>query len=245
MLLEIPSKMSVSFGVKDGEGKPLPGIGVTLDGETSATDTNGGAMFLKNIGEYEYSVRGGLYKEVGGTVTVGPSGNKHAVVMNSAGASYDEISEILSIEPGFSAWSEAEGGKEISSGDVVERGSVDRIVYIENASGERTPFVIPALGMARIGSVKALANSDGRKLEVSVVNYSGKAANDMLLVGRLYDVSGKCEETRIFEITNLKSGEERTLMMNFERNVAGYNVRLYLWDKSTFAPQCPRVELTA
>ena len=229
------------FSITDAAGVAICGIDVTLDGETQKTDTNGDVMFLKNVGTYEYSVGGGSYKTQTGSVKVASSDNKQNIVLTATGADYDEEAEIISLEAGYKAWTAATGGEEIKNGDVVERESENRIIYIEDSEGNRVPFMIPAVseqGRVWVENVDTAESGIGI-LKVTVENYKLRLTEDIVLVGSLEDADGKCIDVKMFDISDFKSGEQRVITIDFGQDTANYTCKLFLWGKNSLMPLCP------
>ncbi|MBQ6908271.1 MAG: carboxypeptidase regulatory-like domain-containing protein, partial [Clostridia bacterium] len=233
------SEFPAYLNIKDITGKPICGINVTLDGVTSTTDVNGDVLFLKNVGSYECVISGEAYKTFSGTINVDSSGKTQAIEMKAAGVSYDEDSEVLSLETGYKAWTKASGGEEIKNGYVVERDRIDRTIYIENSSGERAPFIIPALSGVWIRNVETVNGSGGKKVEITVGNYNDTSIGNMWLMGVLYDNKGISCKTTMSEISTLTAGEKIKITLDFEQNIADYTCKIYLWDKETLIPICP------
>ena len=136
---------SAYLRITDAVETPIRDAAVTLDGETQQTDANGEVLFLKNVGSYDVTAEAALYQTYADSVTVDATGNVQVIALQAKGASFDPLTGTLTLESGFTAWTAASGGEEIG-GETVGKCTEDVIVYVENDSGDRTPYRIEALG---------------------------------------------------------------------------------------------------
>ncbi|MBQ7522918.1 MAG: PKD domain-containing protein [Oscillospiraceae bacterium] len=136
---------AVYIRVDDVLGKTVGNAAVTVEGSAEQlTDANGEVLLLIGVGSYPCTVSAANYKTLNTTITVDASGKTHVLVLTAAGATYDETYETLTLDDGYTAWNAAEGGTAIPSG-IFARSTEDTILYIQNASGVRTPIRIAAL----------------------------------------------------------------------------------------------------
>ena len=230
-------RAAVRLRVTDAAGKAIAGVAVTLDGEALTTDENGELLCWKSVGTYDCVIAAEPYAPYTGSLTVDAAGGEESVRLNAAGVAYDERSETLHLAGDRTAWTEETGGEPIADGGAVARTVADRLIYMESPSGERVPFVIPALDDLRVRGAEA----DGETVSVRIANGSG-AARTVTLLAALYDGDGRYVAAATAE-ASIAYAAEQSIALRLGTSAVGCAVRVFVLDAATRKPLCPAWEL--
>jgi hypothetical protein len=235
-------EVSALMTLKDEAGNALAGAEVTLDGETRISDQSGSVLFQKNVGSYELTINAEGYKPISETLVISSTDAMPDIVLEPAGADYDEATQVISIDDGYTGWTDKTGGTQIADGSILERGTSDRIVWVEGPSGDRIALKIPKLDGLWIVSVSTVKNSDNSKVSVTVGNYAAEDAETMTVIAALYDANGRFRGSAAADIASLAAGDQTSAELDLRRDITAFSVKIFLIDAESAAPLAPAKE---